>query len=181
MNIYKKIPTTIISTILFIVLPIIVLTFLTSRTNLFFNIRSFVVLSGSMQPALPVGSMVYAIPQTEYQKNDIITFKTKSADNITHRIVKINQKNNQTTFTTQGDANNTTDQTPVAKEQIIGKVVIYVPYVGLLANSLKTPMYFVVLIILPSFIFIAIELLAIKNEIIKMTEKKVLERLSKQT
>ncbi len=171
---------TIFSSALFIFLPFIILTFFTSRTDLFFHIRSFVVLSGSMQPVFPVGSMVYAIPQTQYYKNDIITFRTKSGDNVTHRIIKINKQDGMTSFTTQGDANNTIDKIFVTGDQIIGKVVIFVPYMGLLANNLKTPIYFVALIIIPSIIFIALELLAIKNEIVKLTEKRILERLNKQ-
>ncbi len=181
MNILKKIPITIISTLLFIVLPFIVVTLITSRTSLIFDIRSFVVLSGSMQPIFPVGSMVYGVPQSEYKAGDIITFTNKAGENVTHRITTINKKNNQITFTTKGDANNTSDQTPVTKDKIIGKIFFFVPYIGLLVNLLKSPLYFIGLIIIPSIIFIAIELRTIKNEIVKITEKRVLERVNKQT
>lgn len=181
MIIIKKIPITIISTLLFIVLPFIVLTLLTSRTSLLFNIRSFVVLSGSMQPILPVGSMVYSMPQPGYKIGDIITFTNKTGENVTHRIAQVNKKNKQTAYTTKGDANKITDQTPVTKDKIIGKVFFFVPYMGLLVNYLKSPLYFIGLIIIPSIIFICLELWTIKNEIVKMTEKRVLERISKQT
>lgn len=177
MNILKKIPITIISTLLFIVLPFIVATLITSRTSILFNIQSFVVLSGSMQPLFPVGSMVYSMPQPEYKVGDIITFKNQTNDNVTHRITSISKKNNQTIFTTKGDANKVEDQTPVTKDKITGKIFFFVPYIGLLINYLKTPVYFIGLIIVPSIIFICLELLAIKNEIVKITEKRMLEKV----
>lgn len=180
MNLLKKIPITIITTLLFIILPFIVLTFITSRTSYLYNIRSFVVLSGSMQPLFPVGSMVYAMPQLNYKIGDIITFKNIAGVNVTHRISKIDKHNYQTIFITKGDANNVIDQTPVAKNKIIGKVFFFVPYIGLLVNYLKNPLYFIGLIIVPSVIFIIFELWTIKNEIIKNTEKRILERIANQ-
>lgn len=180
MTTIKKIPITIISTILFIILPFIVLTLITSRTSLLFNIRSFVVLSGSMQPVFQVGSMVYAMPQSEYKIGDAVTFTNSAGENVTHRIIETSKKYNQTIFTTKGDANNTPDQNPVAKDKIIGKVFFFVPYIGLLINLLKSPLYFVGLIIIPSIIFICLELWTIKNEIVKITEKRILEKIQKQ-
>lgn len=179
MNTLKKIPLTIIYTLLFILIPFLVLTFLTSNTNLIFNTRSFVVMSGSMQPLLPVGSMVYSMPQSAYKVGDIITFKDSNNNNITHRVTKINKEKNKIAYITRGDANNTIDSQPVAPNQVTGRVFFFFPYIGLLVNQLKNPTYFFAFIITPSIIFIILELFNIKNEIVKSTEKRILEKLSK--
>lgn len=177
MNIIKKIPTTIIGTALAIIFPFIVLTLITSKTSALFDIRSFVVLSGSMEPTFPTGSIVYSQKKSAYDVGDVITFKTTGDQNITHRIYSIEKKNSETTYITRGDANNNIDTNPVISSHVIGKVFFFVPYLGKLVNLLKSPMYFLGIIIVPSIVFIAIELWAIKKEIVRSTERRVLESL----
>lgn len=180
MSTIKKIPITIISTALFIILPFVVLTLLTSRTSILFDIRSFVVQSGSMEPVFPVGSMVYAQKQAAYNVGDVITFEADAKRNITHRITAKTTKDNKVLYTTKGDANNVPDSAPVPQETIIGRVFFFAPHIGQLANHLKSPLYFIGLIIVPSLLFIFLELWEIKKEIVRSTEKRVLERLRNQ-
>ena len=79
-----------------------------------------------MEPTISTGSITLidlkAIPHVE----DIATFQQNDTV-ITHRIVR--QINDQK-FITKGDANNSDDPTPLYKSQIIGKVILTIPYIG---------------------------------------------------
>lgn len=159
---------------LFILLPFVVLTFLASRTDILPGIKSYVVQTGSMEPTIPTGSVTYTQKADEYKKGDIISFKNESDQTITHRIIKVNKKDS---FTTKGDANNTPDSSLVTKSSIVGKVTYSIPHVGKIINFLQTPKGFLITIILPTVLFVFLELWNIKKEIEKSTEERVLKRL----
>lgn len=90
------------------------------------------VISGSMQPAIPINSVVYVEKKeaAEIQKGDIIAFYSVSDSGaiITHRVVKNQVVSGQ--FVTKGDANNKEDIAPVPYEYVIGKVVLSIPLLG---------------------------------------------------
>ena len=85
-------------------------------TNLF-GYAFFEVVSGSMSPKIEKWDVIMVKLDTEYKKNDIISYKRDGAI-ITHRIMEIKDD----VYITKGDANNTIDN-PVKKEDIVGKVV----------------------------------------------------------
>lgn len=94
-------------------------------------IKLLIVLSASMGSALPVGSLAVSVPQEEYRVGDIVTFKIPdSTELLTHRIVKVDSTNGIKTFKTQGDANDVVDDWETASEDIVGKVVLRIPYLG---------------------------------------------------
>lgn len=83
---------------------------------------SAVVMTGSMEPAIVRGSLILIHEQDGYQAGDVVTYAIPSCNRpITHRIVK----DNGASVVTQGDANNTQDD-PISKSQIIGKVVWHI-------------------------------------------------------
>lgn len=90
------------------------------------------VISGSMQPDIPINSVVYVEKKeaAQIQKGDIIAFYSVSDSGaiITHRVVKNQVVSGQ--FVTKGDANNKEDIAPVPYEYVIGKVVLSVPLLG---------------------------------------------------
>ena len=89
----------------------------------YINIFGYSVLSaetGSMSPTIEKGDIVIIKIGDEIKENDIITYK-KDNILITHRISKINEN----TIIAKGDYNNT-DDVPIQKEQVIGKVVFIV-------------------------------------------------------
>lgn len=90
------------------------------------------VLSGSMEPTIPVGSLLYVRSgdPEQVEDEDIIAFYSSLEDSgiITHRVVKNNVVSG--TFTTKGDANDKEDPTPVSYDNYIGRVTLSVPYVG---------------------------------------------------
>lgn len=113
------------------------------------GIRCAVVLTGSMEPTIHVNDMVIVHKQPDYRIGDIVMYSDGRAT-VTHRIVAINPKG----YVTRGDANNTPDS-PIPLEQIIGRVVLVIPQIGILLGFLKSP-YGMVSIV---FVFIVMEIL----------------------
>jgi signal peptidase len=101
------------------------------------------VLTGSMTPDIPVGSVVIDRPVDPgtLKVGDIATYQKAPGVNeyITHRIVKIDTSTNPATFTFKGDANRGPDVTPVPAGAIRGKVWFHVPYLGTWRDSISGP------------------------------------------
>jgi signal peptidase len=108
--------------------------------------HTLTVLSGSMVPRLPVGSVLVDKPvqTSSLHVGDIVTYGTKSDDPafpnalVTHRVVAKKAGARGPVFTTKGDANNVADREPVQASQIRGKLWYDVPYVGTARNFLTT-------------------------------------------
>ena len=177
MEIIKKIIQIILTLAIFVLLPAVVFTLITSKTNAILGIQSFVVLSGSMQPAIPVGGIVYTQKQASYQKGDIVAFKSGDV-NVTHRIVDVK---NDGSFQTKGDANNASDSKTIPVNDIFGKQVFFLPYAGRLIIFLKTPQGFFPLIIFPITVFLVLELWNLKKEIEKQVEKKFRMKMNQES
>lgn len=78
----------------------------------------YVVTSGSMSPAYPVGSQVYVVPASTYTIGDVVLVdRPEFSKPVLHRIVAIGGA----TVTTKGDANNEADA-PISISRIVGKV-----------------------------------------------------------
>lgn len=93
------------------------------------------VLTGSMEPTYSPGDMVVAVPQDRYEVGDVVTFQPVSGDPtlVTHRVVGVTL-GAEPAYVTRGDANGADDD-PVSPEQVMGRVVYHVPYVGHLADT----------------------------------------------
>lgn len=88
--------------------------------------RPYVVLSGSMEPALQVGSVVWVdVRKTEAGIGDAVTFE-RDGRTVTHRIVGKTEKG----YLTKGDANREADSSPVESGEVVGTVVFHLPYLG---------------------------------------------------
>lgn len=189
----RKTSEIIFTAIVFVLIPVIAFTLITSRTSALLGFQSFTVLSGSMSPAIPTGSIVYTQKAEKIGIGDVITFKKKDV-NVTHRVIAITDKEGKPVsglvsplpgapapkeifYRTKGDANNSEDSDLVSASSVIGKTFVNVPAVGRLTGFLKTIPGFLIFIIGPTLIFIGFELWNIKKEIEKQTEKKVLDRL----
>lgn len=165
-----------ISFLLLFFLPLVVFALVTSKTNIL-GLRSFVVLTGSMEPSLPVGSLIFTKTQEEYKKGDIIAF-SQGDINVTHRIVSIENNSGLSQYQTKGDANNVEDKSLINSKDVLGKSVFLVPLVGKLVSFLRTPQGFVLLIIVPALLIIISEVLNIKKELVKKIEKEMMEKLN---
>lgn len=165
-----------LQTILCVFLISAVFLVLTSKRPVF-GFQSMVVLTGSMEPTISVGSIVFVKGASQYQKGDIITFKNTNGNHVTHRLVEMVSDNGTEKYRLKGDANQDADTGLVDKKDIVGKTLFYVPYIGKLSQLLKTPVGFIGLIVVPALAFIGYELRNIKREIERVTEKKVLEKM----
>jgi len=155
--------------LLVIILCIFALIVVASNTDTPLKIRLYSVQSGSMEPAIKTGSVVISQQSPEYKKGDILTFKPQtSKTTVTHRIIKIEKAKAGNTFLTKGDANNIDDKTFITQSQVLGKVVLAVPFIGYIVEFSRTQIGFVSMVIIPATLIVYSELMNIKNEIVKM-------------
>jgi len=133
------------------------------------NYQVLMVQSGSMEPAIKMGGVVIVKPAEEYGIGDVVTFGPISSRSqpITHRIHDVKVVEGEMRYITKGDANDTPDQREISREDIIGKVLFSVPYVGYAVNFAKKPVGFALLIIVPGLIIIFDEAKKVYAEIKK--------------
>jgi signal peptidase len=132
------------------------------------NIELKIVKSGSMEPTIPTGSLVIVKPMQNYGIGDVITFgaDTKTEIPTTHRIIGYeSDAEGRSVYRTQGDANEDPDANPVAKGEVIGKVVLHLPYVGFVLDFARQPLGFALLIGVPAALVIVEEVLTITKEV----------------
>jgi signal peptidase I len=143
------------------------------------SVQLLKVMSGSMEPAIKTGSLVLvkATEPSNLKEGDVITYTTNSPlSPITHRVVKVESENNTFKFITKGDANNNSDIDEVSENQVLGKVVTNTPYLGYVSNWTKTPIGFVLLIIIPALFIIINEVFSLRTTVKKEIDKKVQEK-----
>lgn len=135
------------------------------------NIEVKIVKSGSMEPAIPTGSLVIVKPAAIYNKGDIITFgkDTKTDIPTTHRIIAVNDNGS---FVTKGDANEEQDPNPVSRGEVIGEVMFHIPGAGYVLDFARQPIGFALLVAIPAGLVILEELLTIFNEAKKWARKR---------
>ncbi|WP_309067971.1 signal peptidase I [Microbacterium sp.] len=94
------------------------------------------ILTGSMRPSLPPGTLVIVkpTPAEEIAIGDVLTYQLESgkAALVTHRVIgrAADSASGELRFVTQGDANDTADAEPVRPVQIRGTVWYAVPWIG---------------------------------------------------
>ncbi|WP_302935969.1 signal peptidase I [uncultured Senegalimassilia sp.] len=122
-------------------------------------------LTGSMEPAIPVHSLVVVVQQTdpaELQVGDTITFEaTEGAlDGAlnTHRIVQIDEGPAGPVFHTKGDANAVEDAQTVSADHVIGRVVFVSSGLGVIVSLLTNPLLFFPLIVVPLAVLLVLEI-----------------------
>ena len=108
------------------------------------GLQPYVVLSGSMEPAYHVGSMIYvkSVDYKELYVGDPITYLLSEDVVSTHRIVGIYPDENDPEtlrFATKGDANADIDSGLVHYKNIIGKPVFTIPYLGYFFSFIQQP------------------------------------------
>lgn len=103
-----------------------------------FGYRPYTVISGSMEPAIAIGSLVYVRdvePEAVVAKDVIAYYGGRDRDSvITHRVVENNVSDRE--FITKGDANSANDVTPVPYHNLLGRVELTIPSLGYAAQLL---------------------------------------------
>ena len=100
------------------------------------------VLTGSMTPEIPVGSVVIDRPVDPgtLKVGDVATYQRAPGvdEYITHRVVAVHAETTPVTFTFKGDANRGADIDPIPATAIRGQVWFHVPYLGTIRDGLQS-------------------------------------------
>ncbi len=102
------------------------------------------VLSPSMEPKYPTGSLIYLVDvdPAKLEVEDVITYRISDTTTATHRIKEIIPDEDDPSivrFRTKGDNNDDYDGKLVEFEQVEGKVVFCIPLLGYLAMYIQRP------------------------------------------
>jgi signal peptidase len=118
-----------------------------------FGYEHLVMSSGSMEPALRVGSVVLTrmVDATAIGVGDVITFHPPGSRTVvTHRVVEVStEAEGRRLLFTKGDANPVRDPEPVVVTGRIARVAWAVPYLGYVIRYARTPAGVLVLAVLP--------------------------------
>lgn len=145
-----------VSALVLVVLVVLVAAFAAPRLV---GYTPYAVLSGSMEPQFPVGSIIYVQPvdaQT-IQPGDAVTFTRASGQVATHQAYEVDAQAQQ--IRTQGIANINPDGSimhdaePVSFSQVIGVPVACIPLLGYINAFVTSPV--------GAFVVIAVAVVAI--------------------
>ncbi len=140
-----------------------------------FGVGASVVLSGSMEPKLSVGDLIIVAKRDSYQEGDVVVYQDGKIA-VAHRILSITGEE----VVTKGDANNTEDDV-ITLQQIKGKVVCSIPFVGYLVSVVKHPIGSLTIIVLAIFLWqrsFRADKVSAEKEIEKIKEE--IERLKEE-
>jgi len=122
---------------------------------------SYIVQSGSMEPAIGTGSVVFVadVPADAIEEGDVITFSdSRAGPTTTHRVIEKYQGETSVRFRTKGDANEDPDPEPVYRDDIVGVVTLSVPLIGYLIAFAQTRLGWLVFVVIPVVLLIVNEL-----------------------
>lgn len=122
--------------------------------------HSFIVISGSMEPNIPVGSITFVesdVSVENIEEGDVITFtKGRNTRTTTHRVYEkhVSTVDDETSisFTTKGDANENPDVDRVYRNDVVGKLMFSIPLIGYVISFAGTDVGWVALVIVPVFL-----------------------------
>ena len=126
-----------------------------------FGWQFVVVAGGSMEPAVPFGSVAVMedVQPSDLKVRDIVMFREPNGKVVTHRIVDITDGGRA--LTTQGDANNTPDEGAVPASAVQGRFRFAIPEVGRFVRWMGTQQGYLTLILVPGMMIIGLELVSI--------------------
>ncbi len=125
-----------------------------SETPNFLGVKSYVIISGSMQPELNIGDIVFVKKEMDLHEGDIISFR-QGQSVITHRINKVIDEDGKIVYQTKGDNNNIEDSGTITAETIEGKVIWKLPKLGNVSLFLQNKMI-IIFITLLLYMYISI-------------------------
>lgn len=139
------------------------------------------ILTPSMEPTIPAGTYIIAekIDAESVREGDVILFYSRDAAIYgkinTHRVVEITDDNGVCYFTTRGDNNPVNDSTPVQKQDVVGRYVGNAEAVGAFANFLSKPYVFLLIVIIPCAVLIALSVRDVKKKYREVRMEKLVE------
>lgn len=160
-KIRKKIGSTLSNVILAIAIVICMVVVFQVITNGYVQlggISLFRIVTGSMEPEIPIGSLVVC-KKTDLERvevNDIVCFRSMNeqiyGEVVTHRVVGISKgSQGEIMLLTQGDANLTADTEYVTQSNFIGRVNYYSKESGIV-DILSSKIGFLILVLVPTLV-----------------------------
>ncbi len=143
-----------------LVLLALIVLLLSATAPSILGFESFVVLSGSMEPAIHVGDIAVVQPAkaVELKVGDVVTYRTPQQPDVvvTHRLIAASTDDQgRLSFQTKGDANNVPDQVAVDQGAVLGKVAYAIPKAGYLVNFSRSSEGKLSLIAVPGILLLA--------------------------
>jgi signal peptidase len=136
-----------------------------------YGVVPMVVLSGSMEPSIKTGSLLFVgrVAADRVVVGDVITYRTPASerpsqngsDLTTHRVAAVTASAEGPVFTTRGDANTAPDMTLVPGSEVVGRALFAVPYVGYASAFARSKEGVLLLVVLPALIVIVMEVRSI--------------------
>ncbi|MDR1853052.1 MAG: signal peptidase I [Propionibacteriaceae bacterium] len=143
------------------------------------QLSPYIVVSGSMEPTLSVGSMAFAneVDAASVKPGDIVTVgQPETGEALTHRVVKAEPKAGGVELTLKGDANASNDPEPYVATRV-GLYRFQIPYLGYVALWIQRYPVWAGLIILA---LLGITFLAPAKVTVRMPDGTVLKNLTKR-
>lgn len=99
-----------------------------------------VVESGSMQPRIPVGSLIITrqIGPNQIRSGNVISFKVNN-EILTHRIISVSKNDKGVKLETKGDNSTSKDPGFISEVDVLGKLVLVIPYLGYVLLFFQRP------------------------------------------
>ena len=96
-----------------------------------FPVKPIAIATGSMSPQINIGdvAIIKKCGPNDVEVGDIIEYKMPDFT-VVHRIVEIKQENGRYYFATKGDSNDSRDKNLVTEDQLIGKCLFKIRYLG---------------------------------------------------
>jgi signal peptidase I len=96
-----------------------------------FPIKPIAIATGSMAPQINIGdvAIIKKCGPNDVKVGDIIEYKMPDFT-VVHRIIEIKQENGKFYFVTKGDNNSSKDKDLVTEDQLIGKCLFKIRYIG---------------------------------------------------
>lgn len=119
--------------------------------------QSLVVQSGSMEPAIGTGAVVFVEEATvdSIEEGDVVTYTDDGGNFITHRVVtKYDAGGDSVRFETKGDANEDADPEAVYPRDVVGVVTFSIPLIGYVVTFGNTPLGYGALVVVPVMLLI---------------------------
>lgn len=115
------------------------------------GICPYAVLSGSMEPEIPAGGMVFTdMRKREPKAGDVITYRIEKTT-VTHRVVRLEDG----FYVTKGDANLEEDAVTVLPSRVVGTVCFSLPFLGYVVSYLQNRMILSLVIVVYILLFLA--------------------------
>ena len=138
-----------------ILLYIVRVNFLASNDKLGdVRVNMYTILTQSMYPTIKAGDVIVTYKETgdKYNEGDVITFisQKNGGITITHRIKEVSMLNDEYSYRTKGDNNNTEDSELIKGSNVLGRVVLKIPKIGYVQQFLVSKTGWIAVVLLPA-------------------------------